>query len=195
MRVIACALEFPALEAVFAMPFWLRTLLFFAVAWTMSALAVPQCCACAAEPLAAGFRQLEGKHLTLITDVPASPEVDELPQAFDAAFPQWCEYFSLDAKQHADWHVTGYLMQAKEHFQQAGYWRPDLPAFPNGYSQGKEFWLHNQTSPYYRRHLLLHEGVHSFMYTLIGTVGPPWYMEGIAELLATHRWQDGRIQV
>ena len=83
-------------------------------------------------------------------------------------------------------------MQSKERFQRAGYWHADLPPFPNGYSAGKELWLYDQTSPYYRRHLLLHEGVHSFMYLLIGTIGPPWYMEGIAELLATHRWQDGQ---
>jgi hypothetical protein len=31
------------------------------------------------------------------------------------------------------------------------------------------------------------------MNTLLGSCGPPWYMEGIAELLATHRWQDGRL--
>lgn len=145
--------------------------------------------------VAAGFRKLTGRHITLVTDVPPSAEVDELPQAFDAAFPQWCEYFSLDPAEHADWHVTGYLVQSKERFQQAGYWRGNLPPFLNGFSTGKELWLYNQTSPYYRRHLLLHEGVHSFMYMLIGTEGPPWYMEGIAELLATHRWREGKITV
>ena len=145
--------------------------------------------------VAAGFRKLTGRHITLVTDVPPSAEVDELPQAFDAAFPQWCEYFSLDPAEHADWHVTGYLVKSKEHFQQAGYWRGNLPPFLNGFSTGKELWFYNQTSPYYRRHLLLHEGVHSFMYTLIGTEGPPWYMEGIAELLATHRWREGKITV
>jgi hypothetical protein len=151
--------------------------------------------AAAAEPLAPGFRQLDARHLTLITDLPASDDIDELPRVFDAAFGQWCEYFGVDAKQHADWHVTGYLMQAKERFQQAGYWRNDLPPFPNGFSTGEQLWLYNQTSPYYRRHLLLHEGVHSFMYMLVGQAGPPWYMEGIAELLGTHRWQDGQLTV
>lgn len=176
------------------MPPWSRTLLWFAVALAHAGLATPVGAA-TPEPVAAGFRRLEGQHLTLITDLAASAEVDELPAVFDAAFPQWCEYFSLDPKQHAPWRVTGYLMQSKEHFQQAGYWRADLPAFANGYSTGKAFWLHNQTSPYYRRHLLLHEGVHSFMYELIGQAGPPWYMEGMAELLATHRWHDGRLTV
>jgi hypothetical protein len=178
------------------MPFSFRLVLICCFGLAFFALSAGGSCAWAAEPeLAAGFRKLEGRHITLITDVPSDSAVDELPQAFDAAFPQWCKYFSIDPKQHADWHVTGYLMQSKERFQQAGYWRKDLPPFLNGYCSGKEVWLYNQTSPYYRRHLLLHEGVHSFMYTLIGTDGPPWYMEGMAELLATHRWQDGQLTV
>ncbi len=178
------------------MAFSSRSVLIWGFGLALAALSAGQPWATAAESeLAAGFRKLEGRHITLITDVPSSPEVDELPQAFDAAFPEWCEYFQLDARRHADWHVTGYLMQSKERFQQAGYWRDNLPPFPNGFSTGKELWLYNQTSPYYRRHLLLHEGVHSFMYLLIGTAGPPWYMEGIAELLATHRWHDGQLTV
>ena len=48
----------------------------------------------AAEPVAAGFRQVAGKHLTLVTDLPPSPAVDELPRLFDAAFPRWCEYLA-----------------------------------------------------------------------------------------------------
>ena len=88
-------------------------------------------------------------------------------------------------------------MKSKEHFQRAGadYWQADLPEFPNGYSAGKRFWIFDQSSPYYRRHLLLHEGVHSFMTMLVGPPGPPWYMEGMAELLATHHWQDGKLTV
>ena len=34
----------------------------------------------------------------------------------------------------------------------------DLPAFLNGFTRQSEFWLYDQTSAYYRRHLLLHEG-------------------------------------
>ena len=33
------------------------------------------------------------------------------------------------------------------------------------------------------------------MYLLLGTGGPPGYMEGMAELLATHHWQDGQLSV
>jgi hypothetical protein len=29
----------------------------------------------------------------------------------------------------------------------------------------------------------------------VGGSGPPWYFEGLAELLGTHRWQDGRLEL
>ena len=122
-------------------------------------------------------------------------DLDDLPKTFDAAFPLWCRYFGLDAGKLADWHVTGYLMKSRERFERAGYWQADLPPFSNGFSAGQKFWLYDQASPYYRRHLLLHEGVHSFMYLLLGQGGPTRYMEGMAELLATHHWQDGQLQV
>ena len=66
-----------------------------------------------------------------------------------------------------------------------------LPPFLHGYQQYAEMWVYEQPSDYYRRHLLLHEGTHAFMKWALGGAGPPWYMEGMAELLATHRWQDG----
>ena len=31
------------------------------------------------------------------------------------------------------------------------------------------------------------------MYTMLGTFGPPWYAEGIAEVMGTHRWENGRL--
>src|SRR6185295_14417611 len=45
------------------------------------------------------------KHLTIYTDVPAAPAIEELPQVFDLAVPQWLEYFELDEKTAADWMV------------------------------------------------------------------------------------------
>ena len=106
---------------------------------------------------------------------------------------QWCAYFGVDPAAHADWHVRGILMQSRQRFEPAGLLPADLPDFASGYARGDEFWLYDQTSPYYRRHLLLHEGTHAFMYTLLGGVGPPWYAEGMAELLATHRLADGQL--
>ena len=161
-----------------------------------SVVKVPAAEPAALDPTAAraqGFRVLQGKHLTLYTDVPSSPAVDELPQVFDAAVPHWAAYFGIDPAQLADWRMRGFLMQSRERFAAAGLAPAELPEFKNGYSGGHDLWLYDQPSDYYRRHLLLHEGTHGFMNTQLGSCGAGWYMEGVAELLGTHLWADGRL--
>jgi len=147
----------------------------------------------AAKVEAAGIRRLAGKHLTLYTDLPARAAVDELPAVVDAAFPQWCAYFNLKPEANAGWHLTGCLMKDKDAFVRAGLLTPDLPTFVNGYSWHERFWMVEQPSDYYRRHLVLHEATHSFMSMLLGGCGSRWYMEGTAEFLSTHRWNDGQL--
>ncbi|MEX2140498.1 MAG: hypothetical protein WD894_14640 [Pirellulales bacterium] len=142
---------------------------------------------------AAGIRKLAGRHLVLFTDVAADPSVAELPAVFDAAFPQWCQHLGLDAQANVGWQMRGFLIKDRERFEAAGLWPADLPQFLNGYTRRREFWLFNQSSEYYRRHLMLHEGVHGIMFTLQQSNGPAWYMEGLAELLATHRWSSGKL--
>jgi hypothetical protein len=155
--------------------------------------AVAQETSLAVSTVAAGFRTLEGEHLTLITDLPSSPEVDELPGVFDQAMGQWCEFFGLPRQSLDGWHLRGFLMGERERFRQAG-WLPDsLPPFPHGFQRGDQLWVVEQPSDYYRRHMLLHEGTHAFMARWLGGTGPPWYMEGMAELLATHRYDEGRL--
>ena len=145
-----------------------------------------------AKAAAAGIRKLAGKHITIYTDLPAG-EVDELPAVFDAAVPLWCAYFGVDPAKAADWKLIGHVMRDKERFAGTGLYLASLPDFPNGFSQGSQLWLYDQPSAYYRRHLFLHEGTHCFMYRWLGGAGPPWYMEGIAELLGTHYWADGKL--
>lgn len=140
-----------------------------------------------------GIRKLQGKHLTLYTDVKSSPAVDELPEVFDQAVPQWRDYFGMPAEKVDRWHVWGYIVQDKEKFRQAGLWPDDLPPIINGFQRGKEFWLFEQPTDYYRRHLMLHEGTHAAMYHWLGSAGPPWYTEGMAEYFGTHRWEDGKL--
>ena len=144
---------------------------------------------------AAGIRKLESRRLTLYTDLASSPEVDELPQAFDQAFELWCKYLGIDPLRHADWHMRASLIDDPKRFQTCGLMPANVPKFFNGYTRDHECWLYNQTSPYYRRHLLLHEGVHGIMFTLLGNNAPPWYAEGMAELLATHRWEKGKLEL
>ncbi len=141
----------------------------------------------------AGIRKLAGKHFTLFTDREPAGPIDELPEVFDQAVPQWCDYFGRNPAHLGFWQVRGFLMRQREPFVRTGLLPLDLPPFPHGYSRGSELWLYEQPSDYYRRHLLLHEGTHVFSYTVLQGSGPPWYMEGIAELLATHRWKEGKL--
>jgi hypothetical protein len=143
----------------------------------------------------AGIRKLESRRLVLYTDLPPSPEVDELPAVFDQAFDLWCKYFNFNAGRAENWRMRASLIDHTERFKSAGLLPADLPKFYNGYTRNLECWFNNQTSPYYRRHLLLHEGVHGFMFTLLGNNAPPWYAEGIAEYLGTHLWTDGKLEL
>ena len=120
----------------------------------------------------AGIRKIVGKHVTLFTDLPAG-EVDELPKVFDAAVPLWCEYFGIKLGDVAAWKTAGFVMRDKERFVGTGLYLDSLPPFPNGYSTGAQLWIYDQPSAYYRRHLLLHEGTHLFMYRWLGGAGPP----------------------
>lgn len=148
-----------------------------------------------ARAAALGIRKLTGKRLTLFTDLAPDEEIDVLPLVFDQAFPQWCEYFGVDPSDHPDWNVTGFLIDHEETFRQAGLMPESLPPFKHGFSWNYDLWLYEQPSAYYRRHLLLHEGTHSFMNTILRGCGPPWYMEGMAELLGTHLWHEGRLKL
>ncbi len=141
-----------------------------------------------------GVRKLSGKRLTLYTDA-GGDEIDRLPGIFDQAFLQYCEYFHVPPGELAHWMMRGFLMKDKSRFLQTGLLPGGLPDFLHGFSAGHELWIYDQPSDYYRRHLLLHEGVHGFMNAVLGGCGPTWYMEGMAEMLATHELQDGRLKL
>jgi len=158
----------------------------------------------AVEPLArlarrAGLRLLEGRHLVLATDRPErkGDGVAELPAVFDQAFAAWCRHYGMDPAAHADWRCFGCLVVDSERFREAGLLPDTVPRFENGFCDNNRFWLRDQSNPAYRRHLLLHEGVHAFTLTLRGLATPVWYNEGIAEYLATHRLEpagDGGVR-
>lgn len=135
-----------------------------------------------------GFRVLDGRHATVVTDLPSTAQVDQLPQLIDAAVPLLAERFILNDDRIDDWRVLAMVLADREKFAAAGLMPKDNEGFRDGLSIGYELWVADQPSDYYRRHLLLHELVHSFMATQLGSCGPGWYMEGMAELLGTHRW-------
>jgi hypothetical protein len=144
---------------------------------------------------AAGLRVLEGQHVQIVTDLPSGPSIDELPAVFDAAVPQWAAYFDVPEAKLADAQWLGFAVEDRETFAALGLMPAERPDFLSGYANGWEFWLAEQPSDYYRRHLMLHEGTHAFMQTQLGGAGSGWYMEGMAELLGTHEWRDGKLRL
>ncbi|MDX1965003.1 MAG: hypothetical protein SFX18_17790 [Pirellulales bacterium] len=141
-----------------------------------------------------GIRELRGQHIVLLTDVPSLPVVDELPAVFDAFVPQLCEYFAVPAERVRNWQIRVFLMENRQLFADCGLLPDNLPQFENGYAINGEAYFVQQTSDYYRRHLLLHEGTHLFQFDIARINSPPWYTEGVAELLATHLWEDDQLR-
>lgn len=146
----------------------------------------------------AGLARLDGKHLRLITDVRDGEAIRQLVLAFDAAVPQWCRWFEIEEERTGPWRLTAIVMASPDsidRFREAGLIPEDLPPFPAGYNRGHELWMYWQPGDYYTRHLLLHEGTHGFMQWFLRGSGPPWYSEGMAEMLALHRWDDNRLEL
>jgi len=149
----------------------------------------------AAAPRSGPLRTVAGRRLRLVTDVPADSEVDALPQAFDAAVPLWADYFQTPPAAWSGWRVDAHLIARRAVFEAAGRLPAENPRFVNGFARADALWWDEQESAYYRRHLLLHEGTHAFMHAFLGGAGPGWYMEGMAERLATHVWAEGKLRL
>ena len=142
-----------------------------------------------------GIRKIEGKHLALYTDLREQADIVEFAEVFDAAVPLWCEYFGLDVADTEGWQVNAFVIGDKKKFIAAKLFSEDLPEFPTGFNLHHNMWIYHQPGNYYTRHLLLHEGTHSIMHWFLRGVGPPWYSEGMAELLAVHRWHEGELEM
>lgn len=140
-----------------------------------------------------GFSRVEGKHISIVTDLPLDDDLRDLPRIFDQAIPTWCEKFFVAPKEVGNWKTTLYLMLDRNRFKEAGMIPKEVPEFPNGWQYGDDLWVVEQASPYYRRHLILHEGTHWFMFRKYGFYDTPWLAEGMAEILGTHRWKDGKL--
>lgn len=145
-----------------------------------------------------GLMRFRLKHLDLITDL--TPDVYEplLPLP-DAMLTTWEEFFGklLPAADRSEYRVTGYLMRDRELFLAAGLVKENTLLSYHGRQIGAEFWMNDQSRDYYRRHLLLHEATHAFMRHLPGEAIdlPMWYLEGMAEMLSTHRVEeDGQVE-
>lgn len=139
---------------------------------------------------AAGINILRSKRLILLTDLPAN-EVAALPQFADQLFERLEGYFGQlpPTADGTDFQVTGHLMKDEGRFQSCGLLPNEDFPIRHGRHQNYQFWIRDQPWTYYRRHLALHEFVHCFMTCESGMqdIPPLWYIEGMAELFATHR--------
>jgi hypothetical protein len=143
---------------------------------------------------AAGLRRVASKHVTLYTDVAPDPAVDGLPAIFDKAVPQWAAYFDIPPEETADWRLNAFLMDSREPFAALDM-LPGEREIVTGFATKDNLWITEQSTPYYRRHLWLHEGTHAFMHAFLNRASPGWYLEGLAELLGTHRLEDGKLVI
>ncbi|MBR4102860.1 MAG: hypothetical protein IKK39_02215, partial [Thermoguttaceae bacterium] len=135
-----------------------------------------------------GIRRVEGKNVTLTTDLPPSPGVDQIPAALDAAIPHICRFFDVDERNFENWKINAFLMRDVDSFIEIGV-LDGPPRFLYGYSIYNRILAKDQGIEYYNRFLLLHELVHSFMHEVFGDLRPRWYSEGSAEYLALHLWK------
>jgi len=129
----------------------------------------------------------EGVHMRLTSDVADEALLDDLVASFDTAVPQWLAFWGVRPQRATNWKIDGFLMRDTAAFRDRGELPARIPEFQNGFATPSTIWVNFQSSDYYNRHLVLHEGVHSLAFELFGGGGPSWYMEGTAELLATHR--------
>ena len=142
-----------------------------------------------------GFHRVDGQRLTVVTDLPVDDELRRLPLLFEQAMKNWSNLFSVPLGDANTWRVTMYLMLERQRFKDGGLLPPEIPEFPHGWQSGDKIWINEQPSPYYRRHLMLHEGTHWFMERKYGKYHAPWFMEGMAEWLATHRVRNGILEL
>ncbi len=140
----------------------------------------------------------KGKAFRLVTDIPPESR-QSLESLVDDFLPTLEAYFGPlpPTTDRSPLHITGFVMSKLEPFQEEDL-VPELDrANFHGKQIGAEFWMMNQTSDYYRSHLLLHEATHVFMrqFANRGDWLPAWYLEGMAEFFATHdRLPNGKLE-
>ncbi len=144
-----------------------------------------------------GIRLFESRHLKLFTDID-SEVARPLPKLIDQVFDEFEKYFGKlpPAADGNEFQVNGYLIKETKTFQNAGLLDQQLRDQQHGRQIGYQFWMMDQPSDYYRRHLLIHEMTHAFMLANPRLDVPVAYLEGMAEHFGTHRLTaDGKLEL
>jgi hypothetical protein len=136
----------------------------------------------------AGIGTLESRRLRLHTDLDFH-EVEHLAALVDQLYDALEEYFGPlpPDRQGREFQMTGYVMRDVERFREQRLVPQGLPAVHHGRHRANEFWVQEQLTADYRRHLVLHEATHCFMTFVEDQSEPAWYLEGMAELFGTHQ--------
>lgn len=150
-----------------------------------------------AEPPAdrAGLRIHRGRYATIVTDHPDVNRTADLTASVDAAVPQWCRFWGQPLDRLDGWQMTVYVMTDQADFRRRGLLPKTIPEFPHGFQAGTDAWAMAQPSTYFQRHLVLHECFHGFAAACFGGLGPTWFAEGTAEMMATHRGSGDSVVV
>ncbi|MEZ6049334.1 MAG: hypothetical protein R3C11_27900 [Planctomycetaceae bacterium] len=138
-----------------------------------------------------GINVVESTHAKIYSDLPVE-KIEEFPALIDGLIKSLEDYFGplppdRDGK---PFQLSGYVMQDVPLYTKSGLLPPKFALLQHGRHQGAEFWMVVPTAEYYLRHLLLHEATHCFMMYMPRTQAPVWYLEGMAELFATHRLRE-----
>ena len=138
---------------------------------------------------AAGIHLLESPRLILLTD----RDPDSVRKLLDIA-NLFYDYLQVQcgplraSQSGEEFQAIGCLMVDLQRFETAGLVPDSVVNMEHGQQLGYRFWLRDQKDDYYRRHLLLHEFAHVYMTcdTGLDNIPPGWFMEGSAEVFATH---------
>lgn len=139
---------------------------------------------------AAGVHLFESKRLRLYTDISVE-SARQLPDLVDQIYPVWESTLGALPPDRAgtEFQMTGYLIRDLALFRELGL-VPEELQLEHGRHVRNEFWMREQATDYYRRHLLLHEATHCFMMYWPEVNAPVWYLEGMAEYFAAHQIDD-----
>ncbi len=143
---------------------------------------------------ATGLYELKSPRLDVISDIPIDDELRSWSGLLEQSLVQWQDYFRVDANATKGLKATVYVMVDDSKFQRNGL-MTGVPAFKEGFQSGNRLYVREQPSTYYRRHLFLHEATHWIMWHLYGGGGSAWFMEGMADMQATHLLSAGKLQL
>lgn len=137
------------------------------------------------------IKRYASPRLILYSDI--DPEIARtLPPVVNSAYDAMEAYFGPPppSRTGEEFQLTGYLIGEQDRFRTAELIPDAFIDFLHGKHRGQEFWAFDQEFDYYRRHLIIHEATHCYTMIMPGLHPPIWYLEGIAELFATHRITD-----